>query len=99
MFVKGKGQLEDYTNGDKAAKMNDYSLTFEMNPPWKELTLRGKCAAIIICSGITSIGDYSFMPYPLFKSVLISDGVEHLGFGAFWKCKLLSCVYIPNSVK
>lgn len=49
-------------------------------------------------SGITQIGEFAFARTPL-KSIVIPDGVEKIGYGAFYHCDSLREVSIPDSVQ
>lgn len=51
-----------------------------------------------IGEGITGIGDFAFARTGL-QSVVIPEGVEEIGYGAFYHCDSLSEVTIPDSVK
>lgn len=53
---------------------------------------------VIICDGVTSIGEYTF-PSSSLRSVSIPDTVTSIGDGAFWNCKNLTSVHLPDSVK
>lgn len=48
--------------------------------------------------GITEIGDFAFARSGL-SSVIIPEGVEKIGYGAFYHCDNLTNVTIPSSVK
>ena len=48
--------------------------------------------------GITEIGDFSFARSNL-AQIVIPEGVEKIGYGAFYHCDELSSVTIPESVK
>lgn len=48
--------------------------------------------------GITEIGDFAFARTKL-SELIIPDGVEKIGYGAFYHCDMLKQVTIPDSVK
>lgn len=48
--------------------------------------------------GISEIGDFAFARTGLLQ-ITIPDGVEKIGYGAFYHCDSLTGVNIPNSVK
>ena len=48
--------------------------------------------------GITQIGEFAFARTPL-KSIVIPEGVEKIGYGAFYHCDSLTEVSIPDSVQ
>lgn len=48
--------------------------------------------------GITEIGDFAFARSSL-TSIVIPEGVEKIGYGAFYHCDSLTEVTIPSSVK
>ncbi|MBO5056457.1 MAG: leucine-rich repeat domain-containing protein [Lachnospiraceae bacterium] len=51
-----------------------------------------------IPEGITEIGDFAFSRSGL-NSIVIPEGVEKIGYGAFYHCDSLTSVTIPDSVK
>lgn len=51
-----------------------------------------------IKEGITEIGDFAFARSGL-NSIVIPEGVEKIGYGAFYHCDNLKNVTIPDSVK
>lgn len=48
--------------------------------------------------GTTAIGEFAFARTPL-QSIVIPEGVEKIGYGAFYHCDSLREVSIPDSVK
>ncbi len=74
--------------------MSDYS---SANAPW--WNLRDNIQSVIIESGITHIGDYSFYLYKSLESVTIPEGVTSIGKNVFTSCDNLKSVTIPNSTK
>ena len=81
LTISGTGAMKDYSD--------------ENNPPWYD-----NCDSItsaVITSGVTAIGDYSFICCSL-SSATIPNGVTRIGDYAFDGCQRLSDVNIPNSV-
>ena len=74
--------------------MSDYN---SANAPWWDL--RDNIQSVIIESGITHIGDYSFYLYKSLESVTIPEGVTSIGKNVFTTCDNLKSVTIPNSTK
>lgn len=58
----------------------------------------GGGGAIVIPSGVTSIGDYAFMDRTSLGSVIIPEGVTNIGDYAFCGCKYLNSVWMPESL-
>jgi uncharacterized protein YceK len=56
-------------------------------------------STLVLPSGITDIGEYTFGNCPNLVSMVIPDGVEHIGEGAFARCFSLESVTLPNSIK
>jgi len=55
------------------------------------------CHSTRILPGVTTIGDYAYANTPLI--LVLSEGIESIGAGAFWGCKDLHAIIIPASVK
>ena len=53
---------------------------------------------VIICDGITSIGEDTFMDYTDLKSIKISSTVTSIGNSVFENCTGLTSVIIPDSI-
>ena len=64
--------------------------------PWQ--SYKSTIETVVIESGITAIGKYTFYEYPNIVSVAIPDTVTTIGDGAFFKCAKLKDVTIPESV-
>ena len=54
--------------------------------------------SVIISSGVTSIGDYTFVSCGSLASITIPNSVTSIGEDAFASCKSLTSITIPNSV-
>lgn len=50
-----------------------------------------------LADGITQIGEFSFARSSL-TSITLPQGVEHIGYGAFYHCGQLAAVELPDSV-
>lgn len=81
------GTLTISGNGD----MPDYN-----DIPWS--SYRNSITAVVIESGVTSIGAWAFSDCKNLNSITIPNGVTSIGDGAFFDCENLIGVNIPNSV-
>lgn len=75
---------EDYTE-------NDYT-----SSPW--YAYKDETENIIIQSGVTSIGDFSFCFESNVRNVTLPDTLENIGTGAFAGCDSLKQITVPESV-
>lgn len=82
LTISGTGAMTDYDFFD------DYS-------PW--YSQRNAVTAVVIDSGVTSIGSYAFYQCKL-KSVVIPNSVTTIGDCAFYNCSSLISVKIPDGV-
>lgn len=57
----------------------------------------GNLTRLTLKKGVKSFGDRAFYGCML-KDVLLPDGVEKLGTGAFSSCRILQSIFIPSSV-
>ena len=81
LVIWGTGEMEKYFASSKK--------------PWDSII--SNIQTIIICDGITSIGDYAFIKHKNLIDVEISDSVILIGLHAFMECsKLTSIVIGPN---
>ena len=53
---------------------------------------------IIICEGVTNIGEYAFSWCTELTSIIIPEGVTSIGARAFNDCTQLKSIIIPDSV-
>ena len=72
-------------------KMTDYS---SEDSPYENFDIK----SVIIESGVTSIGNYSFSACTSLTSITIPNSVTSIGYGVFQNCTSLTSVTIPNSV-
>jgi len=68
----------------------------ESQSPW--YSYRETIKSVEIKSGVTSIGNWSFMECSNLVNVIIPDDVNNIGMGAFYKCISLPAITIPDSV-
>ena len=78
-------------SGTGAMKDCYYKLT-----PWYQS--RSSIKAVVIESGVTSIGEYAFCDCDSLTSITIPEGVTTIGDGAFYSCESLTGITIPESV-
>ena len=70
----------------------------ECTDVWKKNYHVNSVNKIVIESGITSTGQYSFCGCAYAKSIEIADGVTRIGRGSFTQCYALDYIIIPRSV-
>ena len=74
--------------------MADYDWSGNYSPFYQNTDIKN----VIICSGITSIGDYAFDTCTSLESITIPDSVTSIGDWAFVDCTSLTGITIPDSV-
>ena len=67
------------------------------NVPWN--TYKGSAEALVIESGVTSVGAYAFARFTALKSAAIPEGVTKIGISGFDSCNALESVTLPDSLK
>ena len=82
LTVSGSGNMYDYS----------YSTTPWCSSYWNFIT------TVVIDSGVTIIGNSTFMYHRSITFVTIGNSVTTIGDAAFYDCKKLQTVTIPNSV-
>lgn len=89
LIISGSGGIKDYSSyyQDGANRTNAPWGTY-----WKEIT------AVVIESGVTSIGNCAFSGCSSLTSVMIPDSVTRIGDKAFESCDSLTSITIPKSV-
>ncbi len=80
--VKGTGVMTNYSSTSVA--------------PWDEY--RDEIQSIIICDGVTTIGNNTFYGCPNLLSVMIPDGITKIGDTTFRDCTSLTEITLPNTV-
>ena len=92
MYIKGTGAMTDYDF--------DYNTETKVtitNVPWYATHL-SSIKKIVIESGITYVGAYSFMDCDAVTEVELPDTLTTIGENAFWLCNELKTIKIPSSV-
>ena len=92
MYIKGTGTMTDYDF--------DYNTETKVtitNVPWYATHL-SSIKKIVIESGITYVGAYSFMDCDAVTEVELPDTLTTIGENAFWLCNELKTIKIPSSV-
>ena len=74
-------------------KMKNYG---ESSSPWWKY--RGAIEKIIICDGVTSIGDWVFSCCRNLAEIKIPDGVTYIGDWAFYVSNSLTEIKLPDSI-
>ena len=77
-----------------SGKMDDQ---LYLRAPWK--SFRDEIKKVAIASGVTYIGEMSFVECKNLESVTIPAGVTAIGEGAFVECAALKEIVIPDGVK
>ena len=92
LYIKGTGAMTDYDF--------DYNTETKVtitNVPWYATHL-SSIKKIVIESGITYVGAYSFMDCDAVTEVELPDTLTTIGENAFWLCNELKTIKIPSSV-
>ena len=88
LTISGSGKMKDYSNYQDET----YRTSAPWGTYWKQIT------AVVMESGMTSIGRYAFYNCENLSSVTIPDGVTSIDNDAFRDCSNLTSVTIPASV-
>ena len=92
LYIKGTGAMTDYDF--------DYNTETKVtitNVPWYATHL-SSIKKIVIESGITQVGAYSFMDCDAVTEVELPDTLTTIGENAFWMCDALKAIKIPSGV-
>jgi len=92
LYIKGSGAMTDYDF--------DYNTETKVtitNVPWYATHL-SSIKKIVIESGITHVGAYSFMDCDAVTEVELPDTLTTIGENAFWMCDALKAIKIPSGV-
>ena len=83
LTISGTGEMEDYE--------------WSGGHPWRDS--RSEIKAVVIGSGVTTIGKGAFYSCTSLTSVTIPKSVTNIGESAFYRCASLTSINIPRSVK
>lgn len=87
LTISGEGAMYDFPLRDSVWK----------KPPWYD-NWSGNIKKVVICDGVTNIGERAFQQCWYLQSVTISDSVTDIGDSAFKFCYDLTDITIPDSV-
>lgn len=87
LTISGTGEMDDYSAPSSGTDA----------PPW--IVNKEKINKVIISSGITRIGNWSFPNCSNMDTMEISDGITSIGEGSFYYCSGLSYLLFPESVR
>ena len=89
LTISGSGEMGDYSG---EYRNGEYRTT----TPWSGY--REQVTAVVVESGVTSIGQYAFSGCSSLTSVTIPAGVTSIGYSAFSDCSNLTTAAIPESI-
>ena len=90
LTISGSGEMENYSG---EYQNGEY---FRTTTPWSGY--REQVTAVVVESGVTSIGQCAFGGCSNLTGVTIPEGVTSIGSGAFFSCSSLTSVTIPEGV-
>ncbi|MCD7770685.1 MAG: leucine-rich repeat protein [Oscillospiraceae bacterium] len=85
LTISGTGDMGNYGAPGSTVKSPFYSS-------------RSSITSVVIESGVTSIGSYTFYGCTNLESVVIPDGITSIGYCAFKLCTSLTSVVIPDGI-
>ena len=92
LTISGAGAMFDFeSNGNGGA-----TYAYNCFTPWQ--SLYNKIKKVVICDGVTSIGNYSFCGCRNLSDVSLPNTLTHIGRFAFMHCGSLKVFNMPNSV-
>ncbi len=65
----------------------------------EQIEQHGKITKIILPKTLRKVEKYAFRNMSSLQEIMIADGLEELGIGAFWACESLKSLTIPGTVK
>ncbi len=83
LTISGKGEMRDFTEND--------------TPPWYKQ--KDKIRAVIIESGITTVGDLAFYKHDNLISVTLADSVKEIGAYAFSDCASIKMIDLGSGIE
>lgn len=84
LTIRGTGEMEDYDNAGET--------------PWNEYRETEKIKAVVVESGVTSIGRAAFAHCYALESISLPETLETLGELAFSNCRLVTELQLPDSL-
>lgn len=91
LVIRGSGEMDNYS---EVRAVSD--------APWQEYDdgrLALQVARVVVCDGVTSIGDYAFAGMKSISAVELPDSIEVIGESAFYYCRELSSIVWPKKLK
>ncbi|MBR6917296.1 MAG: leucine-rich repeat protein [Clostridia bacterium] len=85
LTISGTGEMYNYTVNEGI-----------ISAPWS--IYKSSIKTVLIMSGVTSVGNYSFFKFDWIETVIIQEGVISIGEGAFYGCYSLNSIVIPDSL-
>ena len=79
-----------------SGQMEGYYMMYTWSAPWADYA--SSIRSVVVGSGITSLGDYSFYGCTNLTSVVLRSGLKTIGWCAFSGCTGLTSITIPGSV-
>lgn len=95
LTISGTGPMPEFTRTAETYK--GYVVGYSYNMPWYNSESRDLIKKIVISSGVTSIGQYSFYSLTQVTSVTMPAGITKIGASAFCYCSNLETVTMPSS--
>ncbi len=91
LTISGNGFMTDFRTGDTLWETGS-------SAPWYKAGLASRIKAVVICDGVTTIGDYAFNSCDAIETVDIPDSVTEIGKRAFANCSSLRSIELPATV-
>ena len=88
LTISGSGDMEDFDEVEQDSSSD----------VWCSSLYRDQIKKVVICEGVTSIGNSAFYCCGSLESVTIPDSVTSIGKHAFLFCEALESITIPNHV-
>jgi len=88
LTISGTGEIPDYGEGGPEGP----------RPPWEQGDGWGDVNNVVIESGVTRIGTYTFFNFHGLRSISLPNGLGEIGNSAFYECSGLPTITIPSSV-
>ena len=76
-------------------EMTDLSVQTSTQSPW--YSKRSSIQQIVVCEGVTTLGDYAFYQSSV-TSVSLPSTLTEIHWGAFWSCTQLSDINLPEGL-